>query len=246
MNIWEGTFNSFKDAKKKSKGKGFKGKKWSYSQNLLFQECLKNFNKKKKRIPKKYIYRYQDFLTIIKKLFKNTKEIRVLDFGGGFGIGYFYLKKNSIKLFNYTIVENKTMVENFKNKNRNIKYISKFNYDVKYDIVNCCSVIQYIEKWKLLINKLSNIKSNYIFFSDMFIGEVKTFVTLQNYYGDKIPHWFLNFEEFDYELRKRGFTLIKKSKMITKRLQKNIILPMNNFDKKHTLSFTLNLLYKRN
>ena len=79
----------------------------------------------------------------------------------------------------------------------------------------------------------------------MFVGNITSYVSLQNYYKNKIPHWFLNYREFDEELRKNGYKLMYKSKMNTKRLGFKIHLPMENFNLKDRIPHTLNLLYKK-
>ena len=52
----------------------------------------------------------------------------------------------------------------------------------------------------------------YVFFADMFLGNIKSFVTLQNYYESKIPHWFLNFNEFNEFMKNNGYKLKLKKK----------------------------------
>lgn len=246
MKIWEGKYKDFKNAKKFAKGEGFSSKKWTDSQFKIFLDCKKIVFTKNKKLPNKYVKRYVDFLNIVKKIFKKNKKLNILDFGGGFGIGFFYIRQNlNKKKINYTIIENLNIINKFKSLCSYINYESKLNYKKKYDIVNCCSVFQYIENWKSVIKKLSSTKTNYIYFSDMFIGNIKSFVTLQNYYENKIPHWFINIDEFNNQLKLRGYKLVKKQKMITKRLGKKTILPMQNFKKENKIPYTLNLLYKR-
>ena len=46
----------------------------------------------------------------------------------------------------------------------------------------------------------------------MFLGNIKSFVTLQNYYESKIPHWFLNFNEFNEFMKNNGYKLKLKKK----------------------------------
>ena len=46
----------------------------------------------------------------------------------------------------------------------------------------------------------------------MFVGNIKSFVSLQNYYKSKIPHWFINFNEFNNYLHSLGYILIQKKK----------------------------------
>ena len=79
----------------------------------------------------------------------------------------------------------------------------------------------------------------------MFVGNIISFVSLQNYYQSKIPHRFINFDELNHYLLSLGYDLIQKKKMITKRLNKKTVLQMNNFSKTKRLKYTLNLLYKK-
>ncbi len=244
MNIWQDKFKNFKEAKKFQKGKGFSGKKWKSSQFKLLIDCKKKILLKKK-IPEKHTKRYKDLLFILNKLFKKKNNLDILDFGGGIGIGYFYLTQNIKKKINYTIVEIPSFIKNIKNhKEPKIKYNSKIILK-KYDLINCCSVFQYIGDWKKEIKKLTETKTKYIYFADMFVGNITSYVSLQNYYKNKIPHWFLNYREFDEELRKNDYKLMYKSKMNTKRLGFKIHLPMENFNLKDRIPHTLNLLYKK-
>lgn len=244
MKIWERKFKDFKSAERHKKGKGFSSVKWLKSQKNDLESCQKSF-KKNTKLPSKYTMRYNQFLYLIKKLFLNKSKIEILDFGGGFGAGYFYLIINlKKKNFSYTILEIPSLVKNLKKNKIPIKYISKISKK-KYDIINCCSVMQYIDCWKTTIDKICKLNCKYIFFSDMFVGNIKTFCTLQNYYESKIPHWFLDFTEFNNKLNEKNYKLISKKKMITKRLNSKTVIQMNNFKKKDRIPYTLNLLYKK-
>tara|TARA_Y100001936_G_scaffold240911_1_gene276023 strand:- start:821 stop:1573 length:753 start_codon:yes stop_codon:yes gene_type:complete len=245
MNIWDGEYKTFDVALKKSKGKGFNGIKWKESQLRDFKIC-KKFYLKKKKLPLKISYRYKNFGNIIKKYFPKKKNIRILDFGGGFGLGFYYLKQNiGFDKIDYTIVESKQIVGKFKNLNKKINYKTNLRKDEFFEIVNFCSVLQYIQDWRKFIINISKRKIKYIYLSDMFVGNIKSFVSLQNYYKSKIPHWFINFDELNNLLNSLDYILIQKKKMITKRLNKKTILQMNNFSKKNRIKYTLNLLYKK-
>ena len=245
MNIWEGEFETFTQALQKSKGKGFGGKKWKDSQLQDFKIC-KRFYLEKKKLPLEISYRYLNFGNIIQKYFSKKKIIRILDCGGGFGLGFYYLRQNKgFDKINYTIIENKDIVDKFKELNKNINYKTLIKKGQFFEIINFCSVVQYIQDWKKLIDKMSKRNIKYLYFSDMFVGNIKSFVSLQNYYESKIPHWFINFDEFNNHLYSLGYSLLKKKKMITKRLNKKTILQMNNFSKKRRIKYTLNLLYKK-
>ncbi len=242
MKIWQGKFKNFKSAKKKLIGKGFSGDKWIKEQINNFEKCEEFFNNKK-NIPHKLTYRYRGFLNILKKIKVNDK-LNILDYGGGYGLGYFYIKKNLKIKFDYTVCEIPSLVKILSKKTKKYKFITKLNQK-RYDFINCCSVLQYINNWKLTIKQFAKVEPKYLYFSDMFIGNIKSYVTLQNYYGNKIPHWFLKYDEFNEEVVKNGYKLISTTKMRTKRLDTLTKLPMKNFTKKDRIPFTINLLYIR-
>ena len=58
----------------------------------------------------------------------------------------------------------------------------------------------------------------------MFLGKISTYVTLQNYYDNKIPHWFINFDEFNNLLHEGGYRLIMKKKCLRIGLEKKFII----------------------
>lgn len=243
--IWEGNFSNFETALKFKRGSGFKSNKWINDQINILNKCIQNI-KHKKKISQKHTMRFRSFINILNNILKKKKKLNILDIGGGIGIGYLYILQEIKKNIKYTIIEIPQFIKKIgKNKIKKIIYKSKIDKK-KYDFVNCCSSFQYVKNWRREIKKFSYINSDYIYFADLFAGNIKTFVTLQNYYESKIPHWFLNFEDFNNEMLKYNFRLISKRKMITKRLKINTTLPMNNFKKSLRLPYTLNLLYKKN
>lgn len=112
----------------------------------------------------------------------------------------------------YTIVESKQIVEKFKNLNKSINYKTSIKQDVSFEIVNFCSVLQYINNWKKFLFNISKRKIKYLYLSDMFVGNIISFVSLQNYYQSKIPHRFINFDELNNYLLSLGYDLIQKKK----------------------------------
>ena len=90
MKIWQGKFKNFKSAKKKMVGKSFSSHKWIGNQVNNFDKC-QELMKSKKNIPHKLTYRYRSFLKILKKVKEKNSKLCILDYGGGFGLGYFYI-----------------------------------------------------------------------------------------------------------------------------------------------------------
>ena len=96
--IWEGVFDNFKKANRFKLGPGFSGKKWQIEQSKIFKIC-KDCSKNKKKIPRVYKERNLGLLFVIKKILNKKKNIKVLDYGGGFGIAYYILKENFEKKY---------------------------------------------------------------------------------------------------------------------------------------------------
>ena len=244
MYIWEQKFKNFDEARKFQQGQGFSGKRWKQSQLEILSTCKYKIQRNLK-LPRQYTSRYKDFLYIIKKYFKNKYLLNVVDFGGGIGVGYYYLRQNLNANLNYTIIEIPSFIKNIKRyQEKEINYRSKI-LPTKIDIIICCSVFQYVDDWKKNLTSLLKHNMKYVFFADMFLGNIKSFVTLQNYYESKIPHWFLNFNEFNEFMKNNGYKLKLKKKMITKRLNFDTKISMDNFDQEDRIPYTLNLLYEK-
>lgn len=246
--IWEGIFNDFKEANKFKVGSGFSGKKWQIEQSKISKICNKHL-KNKKKIPKIYKERNLSLIFVIKKILKNKKKIKILDYGGGFGIVYYILKesfKKNIKFIHYSILEIPSVCKFAKKLNPKISFVSDFNQAIKYNLLYSSSALQYAISWKKTIINFTNTNSDFIFLADTFVGDVPTYVSLQNYYGNKIPHWFINFNELNELFRNNGYKLVSKKKATATRLNIKKKLPMQNFKKKYMLNNTLNLLYEKN
>jgi len=115
----------------------------------------------------------------------------------------------------------------------------------KFNLVHAASSLQYIEHWGQLLTDLAAYESEYILLSDVFAGTNPTFVSLQNYYESKIPHWFLNFQELIDFLDSVGYKLIMKSYAGSRRLNFDDTLPMDNFPDQYRVKQTLHLLLQK-
>ena len=115
----------------------------------------------------------------------------------------------------------------------------------KIDLIHAASSLQYIEHWKDLIANFAALKPDYILLSDVFAGSIKSYVSLQNYYESKIPHWFLNLNELLESLNCNGYRLSMKTYVTSRRLNAEDILPMENFPEDSRLTQTLHLLLQK-
>ena len=166
------------------------------------------------------------------------------------GIGYLTLLESipeALRNFQYFIVEDQEVCDVgrylFDNKEP-IKFLSEFPIDQKFDLIHAASSLQYVEKWQEMIGLFVSLKPMYLLLSDVFAGDIESFVTLQQYYGSRIPHHFLNIGQFlsvcsDYEL-----DLMMMCAATSRRLDTQDILPMDNFSEKFRIGQTRHTLFK--
>ncbi len=229
---------------------GFSGKKYNELSLLSAQECL---NSLKSGIPIPQFHKQRStylppVVAILSKIYK--RKIKILDFGGGYGIGYMSLEESigkNIDNIEYIIIEVPEVVmagkKLFKQK---IIYKTSIPLYKNIEIIHASSSLQYIKDWKNLIKDFTSLEPEYILLSDVFAGNIKTFCTLQNYYESKIPHWFINIDELLSVFNNYEYELIMKSYVKSQRLNTHDILPMENFPNELKIEQTLHLLFKKN
>lgn len=124
-------------------------------------------------------------------------------------------------------------------------YTSELPTTPHFDLIHAASSFQYVEHWQELVAKFVALEPEYILLSDVFAGEFKSFVTLQNYYESKIPHWFLSLNELLKTFSVLGYGLIMKSYVTSRRLDAEDVLPMENFPEELQLKQTFHLLFRK-
>ena len=248
FNIWEVIYTSFEAADKNSIGKGFEGDVYNKRALDAAKECLTTL-KAGVPIPPFHKQRSNLLPPVAAMMLQGRSSIKVLDFGGGLGIGYMTLAESIpsfAKSVKYSIVEFAEICEQgSKLHSGEINFLSALPDSGQFDLIHSASAIQYIKDWQGLIKKLSFYNPEYILLSDVFAGQIPTFATLQNYYSSKISHWFFNIDEFISFFSSIGYTLEMKSYVNSRRLQSDDILPMGNFPESHRLKQTLHLLFSR-
>ena len=115
----------------------------------------------------------------------------------------------------------------------------------RVDVVHAASVMQYIEDWKGTVARFADYGASYISFADIFIGQFATYVTLQNYYGSRIRHWFFNADEFIGEVEENGYQLLVHIECDAKILGRYGPLPMENFPPALRIPHSSHLLFSR-
>lgn len=248
FNIWEGVYETFQDAKAEALGLGFGGDIYLARALATANECLDSL-KTKKPIPQFHKQRSNLLPPIVALVMK--ERVSILDFGGSLGIGYMTLLESlpdAASKVQYAILETPEVCKlgeqlHGKGGGGGITYFSSIPLSTTFDIIHAASSLQYIENWKEWASAITTLNPKYIFLSDVFAGEINPYVTLQNYYGSRVPHWFLSLSELVYNFDMYGYQLIMKSSVSSRRLNQFDTLPMDNFPEPLRLSESLHLLF---
>lgn len=247
--IWEGIYDSFDDARADAIGSGFSGEVYRARSLHSAQECLAALNATR---PIPFLLKQRSMLLppVVAMLLERRGPLRILDFGGGLGIGFMTLSESishNSGAIEYTIVEIREVCETGREpmSHRQVVYMDSLPSQGEFDLVHSASALQYIEDWKLALKSLSNYGAEYILLSDVFAGSIPTFVTLQNYYESRIRHWFLNLDELLKLVSSLDYRLVMKSFVNARRHGAEDGLPMANFPASHRLEQSLHLLFRR-
>ena len=252
--IYNGIFKNYDEALSSfKKNSTWNSKLYEKNQKKIISKVVNCINNNKE-VPCLY-KQHTQYLTYLASVVYNKKKLRVLDFGGGWGIGYANIlesnDKDLIKNIDYTIYD----IDNicslgekcFKDKiklKKNLKFVSKISKLKKnyYDIIFLGSSLQYVSNYKKTLNIIKELDAKYILMIDVYAGEISTFCSLQKYYDFKMPHWFLNIDEIKSIFYKK-YKMINKSYAHTTRLNKLGMPDMKHFKKKYRLNNSINLLY---
>ena len=246
--IWEGVYPSFKAALADASGPGFEGAIYQERSLAAATECM-SFLRAGKPIPTFHKQRSTLLPMAVAMMLGQEEYVDILDFGGGLGIGFMVLAESipmDLQRVRYTIVEGPHLsalgAQTLGNK---CAYFTTLPASGKFSLIHAASSLQYIDNWQDLIHHFSVLNPKYILLSDVFAGKINTFATLQNYYGSRIPHWFLNLQELLEAFSQNGYRLMMHAYVTSRRLDALDVLPMDNFPECRRLPQSLHMLLQR-
>jgi len=168
---------------------------------------------------------------------------------GGLGIGYLALLESIPRVqerVDYAIVEVPQICEEGRRLlSGRVRYVDGFPEGERFDLVDSSSALQYVEDWRGILAALGAHAPEFMLLSDIFAGPVPTYVTLQHYYGSRIPHWFWNLDELLAACAQSGYAPAMKTFAAARRLGVDDTLPMDQFPQTHRLEQSLHLLLQR-
>lgn len=243
MNIWEGVYRSFEEA-----GGNIDG----------FTELwVERSTEKARRLIEEarapgFIPSTGYALPLVAAMVQARRGcVSILDFGGSVGLSFPSIAAalsdpNEIEM---VIVDNESICRAGRNVFAGDQRI-RFHVQppaIPFDIVHCGSSIQYVSDWAAAVRELTTAaQPAYLIFDDVPAGNIETFVSLQNYYDKKIPHWFFNAREFiETVTRETGYELCYKARYVATVLGQVGPLPMGNFPVEMRIENACNLVFGR-
>ncbi len=198
--IWYGVYGSFDEAP--ATRHVFNSDVWIDKQKERVLEKLKAFEPVR---PISAGATANDYpLATMIALLARQKPLRVIDYGGAMGQSYIDLLGKIPDIqerLDYTVVEVPEVVNNIpKELDRfiNLRFVDDYRKAPDgADAVHIGSTLQYIDDWHgFLSGLIKKFTPDIFILSDLLVGEIPSFVTIQRYYENSIKVRFINIEEF--------------------------------------------------
>lgn len=188
---------------------------------VVQEKIIQRFNKANELVS---FHTCPHLLEVLKLRFKEREKFNFLDFGGENIDFYLYLKKN-FKSVNYYIINQDEINQNLiflksKYNLENFTIIPNLNelLNYNYDFINFGSVIQYVENYDDVLNKIIKVSKKYIFFSATHFYDrndtsfEKIVVKQANLLFENTFCYFFEFESFIKKFYDNKFKLVFKEK----------------------------------
>ncbi len=249
FHIWEGVYDNWDDVPE-FKDEAFNSSKWLDTLTKELNVSFTNFEESGGVISKNALSRDYILSVAAAMIKENGRKLKILDFGGGLGSSYFSVlaSLHSSDGLEFHVVEGQEVCnigEELFSNNMNIYFHEEIPVDFgNFDIIHAGRSFQYVDDWQELLSKFITLNPSYLILAGALAGDIKSFVSTQYYYGNKIKVRFLNLKELVDGAEMLGFNLIYKSLHVSKRMGKEGPLMMNNFPNEHQLEFPCQLLFK--
>ena len=249
VKVWEDVYASFQDSAKDVVGRGHGGSAWLTRSTANAHECFAALNAGRP-IPPFYKQRIVLLPPVAAMMLEHRDCLRILDFGGGMGIGYLTLSESiptAAERIHYTIVElPETCDEGRRMFGNTISYLTALpQAKAAFDLVHSSSTLQYVEDWQGALVSLGSYGAEYMLLSDVYAGRIPTFVTLQRDYDSRMRHWFWNLDEFRDACAQAGYRFVMTTFATGRILGVEGPLPMDHFPDTHRLERSLQILLRR-
>lgn len=147
---------------------------------------------------------------IVAKTAMRCGDLRILDYGGGFGIHELAIKRFFPQMrYEYTVCELPEFCEKGRRINDRVRFVPCLEQaGTGYHLVYASGSLQYSKEWRALIADLCSATIGSVFINRTpFVFREASFITVQRAYGTEYPGWVFNFNEVVEEFSKKGLGL---------------------------------------
>jgi len=130
---------------------------------------------------------------------RDAEAMRILDYGGAFGLHAMALKRMLPRLrFDYTVCELPAFCSEGRRLNSDVRFVKSLTEAGDgYDLVYASSSVQYTRDWRSLLYNLCAASAGGVFVTRTpFVLTGPSFVVMQRAYGTQYPGWIFNLDEF--------------------------------------------------
>lgn len=238
--IWDGIYESFDQVP--VMGEGFASEAWLADMERYTSSALRDDGG---GVPEN-VPQYHALLSQLLGTASPTgRAVRVLDFGGGMGIGAANVRRclsDTIPV-EYLIVDNRQSCERGRLLLQNFPWVNftpELPPDVEQiDVAVLSGVLQFVERYEELLQRLAKFGPKFWLFTFVPAGEIPTFASAQlNVPGSVLPAWFFNLRELVAKVEALGYRMVFKS-------AHDRVFDMSNFPLTHQLPRQCNLLFRK-
>lgn len=179
------------------------------------------------------------------------RPVVVVDIGGGPGNAYPAVKSalpEQTRL-EFHVVENERVCElgrEIYEKTDAVSFYHELPKGLECDILHLGSVLQYVDDWRGLLKELAEVEAPYFLLSDVFAGDITSFVTGQHYFGSIMPCRFQNIREVISAVADNGYRLVLRTEYDRTMLGKRDPLPLDALPPQFRLRYAHHLLFRLN
>jgi putative methyltransferase (TIGR04325 family) len=245
--VWEGVYASFAEAP--AEGPGFDGPQWRARSVAAARQALAAIARGE-ALDYSLTQRNAALPPLVAILLTRQPRVRVLDFGGGPGLGYLVLKRamsDALARIDHVVVDSPAICETgaalFGAEGPAFR--ESIPSHESFDIAHAASVLQYVGDWQGAIASLAASRPAMLSFGDIFAGTFDSCVTLQNYYGSRIRHWLFNLDDFVGAVESNGYRLTMRLPCHVEVLGRRGPLPMDHLPADMRIAHTHHLLFAR-
>lgn len=246
--IWDGIYERFDQAP--VVGDGFASEAWLADMERYTSSALRALRNNDAGISENVPQHHALLAMLVASRSSVNCPVRVLDFGGGMGIGAANVRRGICEKISvdYLIVDNEASCERGRRLFEecswlgatSVRFMPELPRDAgAVDVLVLSGVLQFVENYEELLSRLAEFAPAFWLFTFVPAGEIPAFASAQlNVPGSVLPVWFFNLEELIAEVEAFGYRLIFKSPL-------DRVFDMSNFPLTHQLPRQCNLLFRR-